>query len=203
MRATADPGGVGRIGSFQALPCKFSHCWNLSVSNGSKPVHLKGQIISHSVQSGFTKLRKKSGSSFFPLLAKITSSKLPLGSVILATVAIVLFAAMMLFRGVGHDPNSFALVECSNVSSGKHSPSCIEPHLGQITEDAAKSSNSEGWAVFHKYVSGSNFANDTRHLSPESAALSINPLSVSRNTDVLTRETSADHIHKSIPRAST
>ena len=89
-----------------------------------------------------------------------------------------------------HKPEPVPLVRCSNVGSSQHRPSAVIPERGQITEDSPKSSSKEGWAVFHEDVAGSNLANDPRHVSPHSAAGSVNAGSFACDADVLARETS-------------
>jgi hypothetical protein len=71
--------------------------------------------------------------------------------------------------GVGQlpdDPDPRPDVGSSGVVRSEHSPFRIEPHRGQVTEDDVKPSKSEHWRVLHEHESGSNFANDSRHLSP-------------------------------------
>jgi hypothetical protein len=42
----------------------------------------------------------------------------------------------------------------------------------------------EHWAVFHKYISGSNFANHPRHVIPHGGVLSIKSCAASCDADV-------------------
>src|SRR5574337_1720027 len=44
-----------------------------------------------------------------------------------------------LARGVGHDPDSLALVGGAAVVCSEHSPSRIEPHRGQVSEYGSES----------------------------------------------------------------
>jgi hypothetical protein len=101
--------------------------------------------------------------------------------------------------GVGHDPDPLTLVSCSNIASREHSPSRIEPHRGQVSENNVKPPRSEHWRVLHEDVSGSNFANDPGHLHPESAALTREPCAFACRADVLTGEPAADDIDTSAP----
>jgi hypothetical protein len=59
----------------------------------------------------------------------------------------------------------------TNVGSGYNTPFCIEPHLGKVSEDDIKSSNSEHWAVFNECVSRSYLPNDSRHVFPHAGFL--------------------------------
>ena len=43
--------------------------------------------------------------------------------------------------GVGHNPESFALVGSGTVVRSDNTPSRIEPHLGKVSEHADKSSS--------------------------------------------------------------
>jgi hypothetical protein len=46
--------------------------------------------------------------------------------------------------GVGTDePDSVALVGGSDVVRSQHTPSCVIPHLGKMTEDSGKSSSNK------------------------------------------------------------
>jgi hypothetical protein len=76
----------------------------------------------------------------------------------------------------------------------------IKPQFGQVSENSSKSPRSEPWRVLHFNAKRSYFANDARHLSPESATLSFNSCTFSCCADVGTRETSGDDIDKSAPR---
>ena len=115
-----------------------------------------GHPMSHSVQSGLncppTRLDK-------------------LGWFLRASLgAFVSFA--MCAVGVGHKPEPVPLVRSPDIGSSQHCPAAVIPDRGQITEDNSKSSSNECWTVFHEDVTGSNFANDPRHVLPHSAALS-------------------------------
>jgi hypothetical protein len=90
----------------------------------------------------------------------------------------------------GTQPEPVPLVRRSNVGSSQHCPAAVIPERGQITEDSPKSSSKEGWAVLHERESGSNLANDPRHVTPHSAAGSVNARSLAGNADVLAREAS-------------
>jgi hypothetical protein len=103
-------------------------------------------------------------------------------------------------HGVGHDPDAFADVSCSNVRSGKHSPSRIEPHLGQVSENSSEPPRSESWRVLHERERRSYFTNDPGHFQPQSASLSVKSVAGSGNGNVLAREPPADNLHPSAPR---
>jgi hypothetical protein len=88
------------------------------------------------------------------------------------------------------------------MSSGKHSPSSIKPHRGKVSKDSLKSSNKEGWRVFHEHESWSNFINHARHFSPKSAAFAIESSPLSGCAQVLAGEPARHHVNKSAPRPS-
>jgi hypothetical protein len=89
-----------------------------------------------------------------------------------------------------------------HVGSSQHCPPTVIPERGQITEDDSESSSNECWTVFHEDVSGSNLANDPRHVSPHSAALSGDACALSCNADVLARKAARYDINNSRPRSA-
>jgi hypothetical protein len=90
----------------------------------------------------------------------------------------------------------------SGVDCSQHSPFRIVPQRGQVSENDAKPPRSEYWRVFHKHVAGSYFANDSGHLSPESATFSIDAPPSTGAADVLAREAARYHVNNSAPRLS-
>jgi len=104
--------------------------------------------------------------------------------------------------GVGHHPQALSCVGGSDVSSGKHSPSSIKPHRGKVSKDSLKSSNKEGWRVFHEHESRSNFINHARHFSPKSTAFAIKSSSFPGCAQVLAGEPARHHVNNSFPRSS-
>jgi hypothetical protein len=101
--------------------------------------------------------------------------------------------------GVGHNPETFPHVIQPGVVCAEHSPSCIEPHAGQVSENSTQPPRSEHWAVLHKHESWSYLANDPRHFGPESRAGPVNSPSGSCNADVLAGEASRYDINNSSP----
>jgi hypothetical protein len=96
--------------------------------------------------------------SFIPAFAAFSGARLP----VLPHPA---FHSLAI--GVGtHKPESFAAVRGSNIGSSEHCPSAVIPERGQVTEDNSESPSKQSWAVFHERETGSNFANDPRHVSP-------------------------------------
>jgi hypothetical protein len=75
--------------------------------------------------------------------------------------------------GVGQYPHSFSVVRGIKVGRSIHSPRRIKPQRGQVSKDSSKSTNNKIWRIFHEHEAGSNFANHSHHLSPQSAALSF------------------------------
>jgi len=104
--------------------------------------------------------------------------------------------------GVGHKPEPVPLVRSSDVGSSQHCPPAVIPERGQVTEDSPKSSSKEGWAVLHVDEAWSNLANDPRHVSPHSAAGSVDSCAFAGHADVLAREASRHHVNTAAPRSS-
>jgi len=103
---------------------------------------------------------------------------------------------------VGHKPESVALVRRSNIGSSQHCPSAVIPERGQVTEDNSKSPSKESWTVFHEHESGSNFANDARHVGPHAGAFAADACALPGNADVLAGEAARNHVNNSAPRSS-
>jgi hypothetical protein len=117
-----------------------------------------------------------------------------------------------LLAGVGNNPDSLTAMGSANAGSWYAMPFRIEPDLGQITEYSPEPSSiissKEIWDVFHDCVSGSNFANKTGKLAPESRSGGVGsfwgePHTPCR-TDILAREASGNDIDSSnsIPNKS-
>ena len=110
---------------------------------------------------------------------------------------------MHLFVGVGQYPKSLADVSCSNIGSGKHSPSRVIPHLGKVSKDSVESSNNKHWRVFHEDEARSYFANDPPHFSPESTSFTVESGCVLIcGTDVLAGKSAAHGFNFAAPRPS-
>jgi hypothetical protein len=103
---------------------------------------------------------------------------------------------------VGHKPKPVSLVRRPNVGSSQHCPPAVIPERGQVSKDSSESPSTECWAVFHEDVSGSNLANDPRHVSPHPAAGSVDAGSLACNADVLARKTARYDVNNSSPRSA-
>ena len=106
--------------------------------------------------------------------------------------------------GVGkipEDPNPVPSMWRFNVGRSEHAPLCIVPERGQITKDGSKSAKSKGWGVFHEHEARSYTANDSRHFSPQSRSLAVNPGTLSGRANVLTGEPPRNHVNPSAPRS--
>jgi len=101
--------------------------------------------------------------------------------------------------GVAHQPQSFAMVGKAGVIRSHNSPARIIPHFGKVTEDHGKSSLNKQWAVFHEDVLRSNFTDNSRHVAPHSAALSVDTGSFSCCADVLAGKASRNDINTASP----
>jgi hypothetical protein len=104
--------------------------------------------------------------------------------------------------GVGHKPESVALMRRSNVGSSQHCPSTVIPERGQVTEYDSESASNECWTVFHEDVSGSNLANDPRHVSPHTGSLATDSCAFPGNADVLARKAARYDVNNSAPRSA-
>jgi hypothetical protein len=108
-------------------------------------------------------------------------------------------------RGVGqfcHDPDSVPLVWSAGIVCAEHSPARIIPHCGQVSENSSKPARSEHWGVFHEDVARSHLANDSHHVVPHSASLSVNSGAFSGCADVLAGKPSRYHVNTSAPRSA-
>jgi hypothetical protein len=85
-----------------------------------------------------------------------------------AFVVILALDAASFAVGVGQDPAPVPLVGSTDVVRSHNSPARIIPHFGKVTEDHGKSSLNKQWAVFHEDEARSNFADNARHLGPQS-----------------------------------
>jgi len=74
-------------------------------------------------------------------------------------------------------------------------PVRIVPALGQVSEYDINPPNKQCCDVFHEHESGSYFANQSAHLSPESTSLASDALSLSGIANVLAGEPAADQVN--------
>lgn len=100
---------------------------------------------------------------------------------------------------VGHDPDPLSWLRAAKVGSSQHVPSRIKPERGQVAENVSHAPNKERCDVLHVHESGSNLANDSGHVSPQSAALSGKPELVAAVADVGAWEAAADNIDLAAP----
>ena len=87
----------------------------------------------------------------------------------------------------------------TGVVRSHNSPFRIVPQRGKVAEYFVKPPRSEHWAVLHEREPGLYLANDPGHFGPQSASLSVKPVSLSGNADILTGKPSADDINVSAP----
>jgi hypothetical protein len=83
----------------------------------------------------------------------------------------------------------------SDVGSRYNFPFRVIPDRGKISKHSVKPSTKEHWDVLHNHVAGSKLANDSEHLGPESAALSVDSDSLASNGNILAGETACDDIN--------
>jgi hypothetical protein len=99
-------------------------------------------------------------------------------------------------------PNPLPLMGGTGVARSHNSPSCREPHRGKVKQDQSKASSHKHRAVFHPHVTGSNFTNNSCHLTPQPRPSAVDSGSLSCCADVLTREAARNHVNNSSPRFS-
>jgi hypothetical protein len=104
--------------------------------------------------------------------------------------------------GLPHNPDPIPLVRRTGVDCSQHTPLRIIPHFGKITEDSGKSSSHKHRAVFHKYLSRSNFTDDSCHMSPHGRSLSVDSCAFSGARYVLTGKASRNDINTASPLLS-
>jgi hypothetical protein len=176
----------------ECLPCNFNHSWNLPVSNGISAVHCSGQPITHS---------SKAGELVFPigfpprhgLLLPPHSSSRPT----------TWFFPLRHPLGVGSKyPDSVSEMRGADTGRSQHSPFRIEPHRGQVCKNSSEPPRSEHWAVFQEDSSRFNLVNDPSALTPQSAALVIEPGALAGRTDALAGEPRRYHVNMPVPRSS-
>jgi hypothetical protein len=96
--------------------------------------------------------------------------------------------------GVGHNPDSLSAVRRANIGSSYALPFRVIPERGQVSENSPHSSPKQSCDVLHDNESGSKLANDSRILSPKSAALTIYSHSLASVRDILAWESAGDNI---------
>ena len=88
----------------------------------------------------------------------------------------ILSAFTSVTRGVGSEaPPAPTEVWGTNGLSGYKVPFRVIPDLGQASEYSANSPHKETWYVLHKRISGSYFANDSKHFPLEAATFTVKP----------------------------
>jgi hypothetical protein len=102
--------------------------------------------------------------------------------------------------GVCQYPDSLPVLRGAKCVCSKHSPSSIEPHLGQVSENSSKPSINEHWRVLHEHEPRCHFANDPGHFQPKAAALSVESVAPAGDRNVLAGEASGHNINSSAPR---
>jgi hypothetical protein len=102
--------------------------------------------------------------------------------------------------GVGHNPDPFAEMRSAGVGCTEHSPSSIEPHLGQVSENSSEPPRSEHWRVFHEREPWSYFTNDAGHFHPKAGLIAFDSCAAAGSADVLAGESSRHHVNTAAPR---
>jgi hypothetical protein len=88
-----------------------------------------------------------------------------------------------------------------NTVRSEHSPFCIVPHLGQVSENSLKPPKSEHWAVFHECEWWSYFAKYSVHFFPQTTSLSVKSVCFCCvcAANILARKPTRNHVNNSSP----
>jgi hypothetical protein len=113
----------------------------------------------------------------------------------------------LLERGVGNiiggvptkNPDSFSNVRCADISRPEHAPFCIEPDLGQRSENSIQPPSNERCAVLHEAEAWSNVAKNAMHVPPEAASLSVDACTAACGANVLAGESAGNDVDASLP----
>jgi hypothetical protein len=96
-------------------------------------------------------------------------------------------------------PNSIPKLSGTNVGSWYAVPLRIKPERGQVSENSANAPSKQSCDVLHDDVAGSNLANNSGVLSPQTATVAVNSGAFSCQANVLARESAADDIDVNVP----
>jgi hypothetical protein len=105
----------------------------------------------------------------------------------------------MLARGVGHDPDPFALVRRTGIGRAQDTPPSIIPERGQVTEYTSEPSSNEVCGVFHERVLRSYLANDASKLAPKPRSFAVEASTGAIAADVLAGEPAANDVDGASP----
>ena len=107
------------------------------------------------------------------------------------------------------DEKPFSDMIRAKLANSQHSPFCIIPHRGKVAQHNAKSASPQLRGIFNKDRARLDLRNDSAHLAPKSAALSLESFLLAVNVvvcpgwrNVLAWESAADDINLSSPRFS-
>jgi hypothetical protein len=96
--------------------------------------------------------------------------------------------------GVGNNPDAVADVIGAEGSSRDAIPQEAIPERGQVSENVSQPETKQAWCVLHDDELGSNFANESGILAPETRARTFEASALSSHADVLARESADDDI---------
>jgi hypothetical protein len=97
--------------------------------------------------------------------------------------------------GVGNNPDSVASVRGTNGESRYAVPLRIKPDLGKVSEYLVQPSSKQRCDVLHDDVAGSNLANNSGVLGPETRASALNSCALACDGDILAGESAADEVN--------
>lgn len=105
--------------------------------------------------------------------------------------------------GVGNNENPLPMVRSAKGGRGQHFPFRIVPERGQVLQDALNTAGKQAPHVFNDDVTGPDFPDEPRIFIPQTAPCPLfDTRATARAADILTRKTTAQHIHRRQVRIS-
>jgi hypothetical protein len=87
-------------------------------------------------------------------------------------------AFVLLASGVGNNPDAVAPVRGADGRSGYAVPDSVIPERGQLSENSSMPGTKEAWHVFHNCKAGSNLANKSGELRPQTRSFTFDASSL-------------------------
>jgi hypothetical protein len=88
------------------------------------------------------------------------------------------------------------------IGCGYNSPPTVIPQRGKVPNNTNSSPNSERWRVFHEDFFGSNIANDSSLLAPQSRLLVVETCSIAGKADAFAGKPATHGVDEPSPRGS-
>ncbi len=107
----------------------------------------------------------------------------------------------MTARGVGQDPDAFALVRCASLGRGVQTPLRIEPEVGKVGEDERQPCPNKSGDVLQEDESRSHVTDEPSDGRPEPPVIVSSTL-LPCGREGLAGEPGSDEIHAATPRCT-